>query len=139
MKRMFWVFIFGISIFTQVLSEDMDVLEYGNTKLGMGTHSFQFAEDTKATPVYAQLKYKFFNNGSMTPYLKGDMGYNYIEDENSEGNDISNMADSRYYSLGVGLDMKNDLSLEAAYENYQITPDNDEDDGRMVLKFGYKY
>jgi hypothetical protein len=139
LKKILLIFIFNLFIFTQSSSEEMEIIEYGNTKLGVASHSLQLAEETKATPIYAKLKYKLSDSATVVPYLKGDMGYNYIQDDVTGGTGISNMTDSKYYSLGAGVDIKNNLSLEVAYENYQITPDDEDADGRMVLKFDYKY
>ncbi len=138
LKRIFLVFILAAVNFVHVFSEDIKGIEYGNMKLGVTSHNIKLMNEADATPVYAEIKYKLSNEGNAIPYLKGDAGYSYIQGDTTQEIGISNMADSRYYSLGAGVDI-NDLSLEVAYENYQITPDDNENDNRMVLKFDYKY
>jgi hypothetical protein len=138
LRKTFIIFIFSAVSFIKIFSEDVKGIEYGNVQMGVASHSLQLTDESKATPVYAEMKYKLYEGSTATPYLKGNMGYSYIADETSTEIGVSNITDSRYYSVGAGVDI-NDLSLEVAYENYQIGPVEEESDGRMVLKFDYKY
>lgn len=138
MRRVFIIFIFSAIICIPVFSEDIKGIEYGNLQMGVSSHTLQLTDESKATPVYAEMKYKLYEGSKAAPYVSGNMGYTYIADETNPALGISNMTDSRYYSIGAGVDI-NDLSLGVAYENYQINPVDNESDGRMVLKFDYKY
>ncbi|WP_320046287.1 hypothetical protein [uncultured Ilyobacter sp.] len=138
MRRALIFFIFSAIISFQVFSEDLKGIEYKNMQMGVSSHTLQLMNESKATPVYAEMKYKLYDGTKAAPYVKGNMGYSYISDENSTETAISDIADNKYYSVGAGVDI-NGLSLEVAYENYLINPIEDESDGRMVLKFDYKY
>ena len=132
-------FMFSAIIFIQLFSQDLKGIEYKNMQVGVASHSMQLMDESKATPVYAEMKYKLYDGTKAVPYVKGDMGYSYISDESSTTETaLSDIADNKYYSVGAGVDL-NDLSLEVAYENYLIDPIEEESDGRMVLKFDYKY
>ncbi|WP_319205254.1 hypothetical protein [uncultured Ilyobacter sp.] len=138
MRRTLIFFIFSAILSFQVFSEDSKGIDYKNIHMGVSSHSLQLMNESKATPVYAEMKYKIYDGTKAIPYVKGNMGYSYISDETSTETAISDIADNKYYSVGAGVDI-NDLSLEVAYENYLIDPIEDESDGRMVLKFDYKY
>lgn len=129
---------FSVIISIQLFSQDLKGIEYKNMQVGVSSHSMQLMNESKATPVYAEMKYKFYDGTKAVPYVKGDMGYSYVSDESSTETALSDIADNKYYSVGAGVDL-NDLSLEVAYENYLIDPIENESDGRMVLKFDYKY
>ncbi|WP_319370898.1 hypothetical protein [uncultured Ilyobacter sp.] len=138
MKRTPMFFIFFAIVCLQTFSEDIKGIEHGNMQMGLSSHTLQLMDESKATPVYAEVKYKLYDGVGAIPYVRGNMGYSYISDDTAPTTGITNMTDSRYYSVGAGVEIS-DLSLEVAYENYQIDPVEDESDGRMVLKFDYKY
>ena len=93
-----------------------------------------------SVPVYVTGKYKLFNVGQWTPYLKGDLGYSF-NDLNS--NDNFSYESGLYYGVGFGVEIQN-LSLEFAYRvnEGKVKAENEKYDltnKRVMFGAAYKF
>ena len=116
--------------------DDIDEAAYGiaaeftkdvlyNLELGIGTAyqkhgDFQYKNgydgeklpDFNSIPVYITGKYKIFNVGDWTPYIKADLGYSFndLDDNKYFSYDDRGL----YYAVGLGVEIQY-LSLEMSY------------------------
>lgn len=67
--------------------------------------------DFNSIPVYLTGKYKLFNVGDFTPYIKADLGYSFND---LDDNKYFSYENGLYYGIGLGVDIQY-LSLEMAY------------------------
>ena len=126
----------GITVF----SEEVNKIEYKNFQMKVDTHEVKLANSEKAVPIYTELKYSFNKDRRISPFIKGDFGFNYV-DEAEEAGRMRDMAANNYSSMGVGVDVGY-LSMEAAYMNYQIAAEEKENEfseDRIMLRLKYKY
>ncbi len=123
-----------------IFSQESTGMEYKNLNVNFNTYDAKLSNSEKVTPVYTELKYSFNKHSRVSPFIKGDFGFNYIaESEESQG--MRDMASNNYSSMGMGVDVGH-LSVEAAYTNYQISAEEREDEfseNRVMLKLKYRY
>lgn len=130
-----------VFIFTYTLSSEDSGFKYKNLGIKLDTHETTLATSEKLTPIYTELKYSFNKDKKISPFIKGDLGFSYVE-EMEETNNMKDMRSNNYYSMGTGLDIGKNLTIEAAYVTYQMgyMEDQDEvDENRIMLKIKYRY
>lgn len=147
LERIF-LFLFVI-ILTSIdaFSQDNVGLEYENLNITFNSYDATLSNAEKVTPIYTELKYSFNRKGRVSPFIKGDIGFNYISDvddesDNAQEERLLSMTENSYSSIGVGADIGEELSMEAAYTNYQIDAEEVEDrysENRIMLKLKYRY
>lgn len=127
--------------FTYTLSSETSGIKYKNLGIKLDTHETTLATSDKLTPIYTEVKYSFNKNKKVSPFIKGDLGFSYVEDM-EETSKMKDMRSNNYYSMGTGLDIGRNLTIEAAYVTYQMgyMEDQDEvDENRFMFKIKYKY
>ena len=130
--------VMGIGVKT--FSQDTSGMEYKNLKVKFDSHETTLSTSEKVIPVYTEIKYNFNKDQKVSPFIKGNLGFNYV-DGGEETSEMMDMTSNDYYSMGAGVDI-DDLTLEAAYTNYQIgnvEEENGLSENRVMLKLKYKY
>lgn len=144
-RVLFWI-IMNLT-FIDTFSQESVGLEYENLNIGFNSYDATLSNSEKVTPIYTELKYSFNKEGRVSPFIKGDFGFNYVSDEIDESDSaqeekLLRMTENSYSSIGVGADIGEQLSMEAAYTNYQIAVEEREDkfsENRVMLKLKYRY
>lgn len=139
MRKAFFILIISVT-FIKTFSQDATGMEYKNLNINLNTHDATLSNSEKVVPVYTEIKYSFNKDSRVSPFIKGDFGFNYV-DESEEAGGMRDMTANNYSSMGMGVDV-GDLSMEAAYMNYQIAAEEKENElseNRVMLKLKYKY
>ncbi len=124
-----------------------------NLEVGVGTAyqkhgDFQYKNgydgeklpDFNSVPVYLTGKYKIFNVGQWTPYIKADIGYSFND---FDDNKYFSYEDGLYYSVGLGVEIEF-LSLEMSYRvnEGELKTDHgkyDIDNSRVMFGAAYRF
>lgn len=124
-----------------------------NLEVGVGTayqkhRDFQYKNgydgeklpDFNSVPVYLTGKYKIFNVGQWTPYIKADIGYSFND---FDDNKYFSYEDGLYYSVGLGVEIEF-LSLEMSYRvnEGELKTDHgkyDIDNSRVMFGAAYRF
>ncbi len=139
MRKLLFVLMICLT-FTGIFAQDTTGMEYKNFNISLNTHDATLSNSEKVMPVYTELKYSFNKESRVSPFIKGDFGFSYI-DESEEAGGMRDMANNNYSSMGMGVDVGH-LSVEAAYANYQIGAEEKKDEfneNRVMLKLRYRY
>jgi len=139
LKKLLFFLILTLT-FTYTYSTETSGMAYKNLGIKLDTHETTLATTEKVIPVYTEIKYSFNKGRRVSPFVKGDLGFSYVN-EMEETNKMRDMTANNYYSMGAGLDM-GDFSLEAAYTTYQVGYQEEEEESsenRVMLKLKYKY
>ncbi len=143
-RRVLFLFVMILTSI-DIFSQDSVGLEYENLNVTFNSYDATLSNAEKVTPIYTELKYSFNREGRVSPFIKGDIGFNYIsdvDDDNAQEERLLSMTENSYSSIGVGADIGEELSMEAAYTNYQIDAEEREDrysENRIMLKLKYRY
>lgn len=138
-KIICFIFIFGVTL-RSIGADDGVFKEKKNLNINFNTHEATLGGSEKVTPVYTEIKYNFNKDSRVSPFIKGDFGFSYVDEMEKDGK-ITDMTSNTYSSMGVGVDVGY-LSLEAAYTNYEIGYQEDTEEtneNRMMLKLKYRY
>ena len=122
-----------------------------NLYLGIGSAYQVFAEgedggEYKSVPVYGTVKYRFWENGDLGLYAKGNLGYAFNFDSEDYKSESTNVHDGMYWGAGLGTEYRN-FFMDVLYQQTQATsrvevPGNDRDDNnydRVTVGFGYNF
>ncbi len=141
----------NISANVEYIASSASGLEYG---AGIGFTKFDANEeimlsvytgDVDSYPIYGLARYKFNTDSEYKPYVFGNLGYAYIDEEFSDGGDSIQVDGGLYYGAGVGIEFNENFStefywsrtefeLEANYDSETYDLDAD----MFTLAFGYK-
>lgn len=128
----------NISLNLEFISSSPSGLEYG---LGAGFNKITpnenivlstAAGDIDTYPIYGILRYKLNTNSNWNPYVFGNLGYAIINQRSTlrlenigllDGN--LNFKGGLYYSLGIGTEYKENLSLEFYWSRTELNVDLD--------------
>lgn len=139
MKKLLFFLILTLT-FTYTYSDETSGMEYKNLGIKLDTHETTLATSEKVIPVYTEIKYNFNKGRRVSPFVKGDLGFSYVN-EMEETSKMKDMTANNYYSMGAGLDMGN-FTMEAAYVTYQlgyVEEDEDTIENRFMFKVKYRY
>ena len=128
-----------------------------NLYLGIGAAYQVFAEgeygaEYKSVPVYGTVKYRFWKNGDLGLYAKGNLGYAFNFDSEDLDDDFgslsTNVHDGMYWAAGLGTEYRN-FFMDVMYQQTQATSDLDDDQyntdrddnnyDRVTVGFGYNF
>ena len=138
MKRIVLSLLMVINI--RIFSEDLTALTYKSLSLKVDFHELILSNEERIIPVYTEMKYYFHTNKNYKPYIKGEVGFNYV-DEADDGEEAEDIFENNYYSIGGGIAVR-DLIIELAFANYNVnyqTSREEVSENRILLKIEYKY
>lgn len=124
-----------VSILTVTSGKELERIP--ELDIGVNTYKIYLGEEGYVKPVYGELKYTFNRGNKLEPYLRGDIGYYFTEDM-EESKDMSELTSNGYSSMGVGIDVGEQLTLELMYGVYSKS-EVEEDKNKMMFKFKYDY
>lgn len=124
----------------EVPSEEVTALNYKSLSFKVDFHELTLSNEERIIPVYTEMKYYFLKDKNYKPFIKGEVGFNYV-DEGSDGEEAEDIFENNYYSIGGGVALR-DLLIEIAFANYSVDYRDDVEgvsENRIVLKIEYKY
>ena len=123
-----------------VFSEELTALNYKSLSLKVDFHELTLSNEERIIPIYTEMKYQFPTRRGYKPFIKGEVGFNYV-DETDDGEEAEEIFEKNYYSIGGGVAVR-DLIIELAFANYNVRYQTERDEiseNRIVLKVEYRY
>ena len=140
----------NISANIEFIASSDSGLEYG---AGLGFTKLESNEsielkiytgDIDCYSLYALARYKFDTDSKLKPYVFGNFGYSYIDEEFSDFGDTIEINGGLYYAAGVGVEFNENFSTEFYWSRTDFEADIDGDEtydldaNMFTLAFGYK-
>lgn len=138
MKKIFIPLLLVINI--EVYSEELTAMNYKSLSFKVDFHELTLSNEERIIPVYTEMKYHFLTNKNYKPFIKGEVGFNYV-DERDDVDEAENIFENDYYSIGGGVALR-DLIIELALANYNVryrTNRDEVSENRILLKIEYRY
>lgn len=124
----------------RMFSEDLTALNYKSLSIKVDFDELILSNEERIIPVYTEMKYHFLTDKNYKPFIKGEVGFNYV-DEGADGEEVEDIFENNYYSIGGGVAVR-DLIIEVAFANYNVDYRNDTEgisENRILLKVEYRY
>ncbi len=141
LKKILLALLFILVFISGYSAGDSSLIEYKNVEFNVNSYETELSTNEEVIPLYTNIKYNLNKDSRINPYLLADLGFSYVDgmEENSQVTDITQ---NPYGSLGVGMELGEALSMEAAYTTYRVgyeDEDNPTTEDRMMLRLNYRY